>query len=287
MSTDAGDEEVANADQSRDRAEKSYREVLAQELEKGVLELRRPRVGIFLSGLSAGLDIGFGPLLMAAILTTPTGDISPVLHELVVSSAYAVGFIFVVIGRSDLFTEHTTLAVIPVLDGQASWGELARVWGLIYTSNIIGAVAFAGLAVLLGPAYDVVSPAAFGELARPLIRFSWWATLLAAVLAGWLMGLLTWLVSASRGTISALVSVWLVTLVIGYGHLPHSIAGTVEVLFGLFAGQGVSVVEFGRFLLLSTVGNVVGGTVFVGLLKYGHATQAGRERGDVTERPDE
>ncbi len=287
MSPDRSDARVANAETDPSRGEKSYREVLAQELEKGVLELNRPHAGIFLSGLSAGLDIGFGPLLMAALLATPTGGLSPVVYDLIVSSAYAVGFVFVVIGRSDLFTEHTTLAIIPVLDGQASWTELARVWGLIYSSNLIGATTFAGLAVLLGPAYDVTTAAAFGELARPLLRFSWWATLLAAVFAGWLMGLLTWLVSASQGTISALVSVWLVALVIGYGHLPHSIAGTVEVLFGFFAGQGVSVVAVGRFLLLSTVGNVVGGTVFVGLLKYGHATQAGRERGGEASAPED
>ncbi|WP_232688868.1 formate/nitrite transporter family protein [Halobacterium zhouii] len=285
-STPPDEDQTQSTEPYEDRAEKSYREILAQELERGVLELNRPRAGIFLSGLSAGLDIGFGPLLMAAILATPTTGLSPVLLDLITSSAYAVGFIFVVVGQSDLFTEHTTLAIIPVLDGSASWSELLRVWGLIYSSNLIGATAFAALAVLLGPAYDVVTADAFTTLATPLLEFSWWATLLAATLAGWLMGLLTWLVSASRSTISALVSVWLVALVIGYMHLPHSIAGTVEVLFGLFGGRGVSVLDFGRFLLLSTVGNIVGGTVFVGLLKYGHATQGGREQGGDTDNPE-
>lgn len=285
MGTDGGGEADTSADGGSKQGEKSYREILAEEIEKGVQELNRPRVGIFLSGLSAGLDIGFGPLLMVAILSTSTGDLSPIVHDLIVSSAYAVGFIFVVLGRSDLFTEHTTLAILPVLDGEASWTDLAWNWGLIYTSNIVGAAAFAGAAVVMGPAFDVVTPAAFGVFASHLIGFSWWATLLAAVFAGWLMGLLTWLVTASRDTTSEIISVWLVTLVIGYGHLPHSIAGTVEVLFGFFAGQGVSAADFGRFLLLSTVGNIVGGTVFVGLLKYGHATQAGMESGETANKP--
>lgn len=113
MGTDGGGGADDSADGGSKRGEKSYREVLAEEIEKGVLELNRPRVGVFLSGLSAGLDIGFGPLLMVAILSTPTGTLSPVVHDLVVSSAYAVGFIFVVLGRSNLFTEHTTLAIIP------------------------------------------------------------------------------------------------------------------------------------------------------------------------------
>jgi formate/nitrite transporter FocA (FNT family) len=41
------------------------------------------------------------------------------------------GFLFVILGRSELFTEHTTLAVLPVLDGRASLRQLGRLWGLI------------------------------------------------------------------------------------------------------------------------------------------------------------
>ncbi|MFB6165274.1 MAG: formate/nitrite transporter family protein [Haloarculaceae archaeon] len=284
MGSDAAAEESAGSSRTGEKAQKSYRRILSQELEKGVLEIDRPNVGIALSGLSAGLDIGFGPLLMAMVLSTPDGGLSPLVREFLVASAYAIGFVFVVIGRSDLFTEHTTLALIPVLDREASLADLARLWGIIYGANLLGAVAFAALAVFVGPAYDVVHTSAFAELAAPLVRFSWWATLLAAVLAGWLMGLLSWLVTASRNTVGAIIMTWLVAMVIGYGHLPHSIAGTIEVLFGVFSGH-VSVAAYLRFLVLSTIGNVVGGTVFVGLLKYGHATQGGKEEGSKPRNP--
>lgn len=253
----------------QDKAEKSYHNILEEELQKGLKELNRPGSGLLLSGLSAGLDIGFGPLLMAMLLSASWGDTPVAFQSLIVGSAYSVGFIFVVIGRSNLFTEHTTLAIIPVLDGQASVRELGRVWGLVYVSNIVGTTIFAGFAVLLGPTFDVVEPGVFAELARPLLGFSWWATLLAATFAGWLMGLLTWLVSGSRDTIGGIVVIWLVTLVIGVGHMPHSIAGTVEVLMGVIASDQISLAEFWRFLALSTVGNIIGGTLFVGLLKWG------------------
>jgi formate/nitrite transporter FocA (FNT family) len=88
------------------------------------------------------------------------------------------------------------------------------------------------------------------------------------------MGLLTWLVLAAQETVSRLVYVWLVTLVIGLAHLPHSIAGNVEVLAGVFAGA-VSPVEYGVFMTVATVGNVVGGAFFVALLKYGHVVRGG------------
>ena len=254
----------------------SYREILRIEIQEGLSELNRSSVGLALSGLSAGLDIGFGPFLMVALISTAEGTFSAATIHILTANAYAVGFVIVVLGRSELFTEHTTLAVIPVLHGEASVAELARLWGIVYVANVVGATLFAGFVVLVGPSLGAVEPFAFGVLADHLVaRPS--VTLAGGVLAGWLMGLMTWLVAAGRNTISQIVFVWLVALTIGMGYLPHSIAGTVEVLFAVFAGQGATLADFGTFLLWSTVGNAIGGTVFVALLKYGHGIKGGPE----------
>ena len=85
------------------------------------------------------------------------------------------------------------------------------------------------------------------------------------------MGLLSWLVAAGRDTISQIVLVWLITTSIGLAKLHHVIVGTVEVLAGAFAAQGVTAADFGHFLLFATLGNIVGGVVFVAFLKYGQA----------------
>ncbi len=97
------------------------------------------------------------------------------------------------------------------------------------------------------------------------------AIFLSGILAGWLMGLLSWLVAAGRDTISQIVVVWLVTTVIGYIGLHHVVLGSVEVFAGAFAGQGVGPEDIGRFLLWATLGNTLGGVVFVAILKYGLA----------------
>ena len=89
------------------------------------------------------------------------------------------------------------------------------------------------------------------------------------------MGLLAWLVTAARETTSRLIIIWIVTAVIGILHLPHSIAGNVEVLFGVFLSPLVSVMDYVSFLTLATMGNAVGGVVFVALLKYGHVVRGG------------
>ncbi len=63
------------------------------------------------------------------------------------------------------------------------------------------------------------------------------SSLLSAILEGWLMGLLAWLVAAARETISQLFIIWLITASIGIAHLHHCIVGNVEVLAGLFSGN--------------------------------------------------
>lgn len=274
-------------DSHDDPSPTSYREILGLEIEEGLSQLQRPTSGLFLSGLSAGLDIGFGPFLMAVVLTMSEGSFSEPVTGLLLANAYAVGFIFVVVGRSELFTEHTTLAVVPVLDGEASVADLARLWGVVYVANLVGGTAFAMLAVYVGPQLETIDPAAFEEIARGLVHYSWSTTLLSAVLAGWLMGLMTWLVAAGQNTISQAFFVWLVALAIGLAHLPHSIAGSVEVLLGVFSRSGITAMDFAGFLAWSTVGNTVGGSIFVGLLKYGHGVRGGTSPEDIDVDVDE
>jgi formate/nitrite transporter FocA (FNT family) len=273
--TESGTTAVDAADEPTD-TRTGQQEILRVQLDEALSELERPSSGLFISALSAGLDIGFGPLLMAVVLTVAGFSFeSPLAGELLMANAYALGFVFVVLGRSELFTEHTTLAVLPVLDGQASVGQLGRLWTLVYLGNVVGGAVFAAIIVTVAPALGVAEPRAFIEIATGLTDHGWWVILAAGVLAGWLMGLLSWLVAAAQESVSRLLFVWLITTAIGFAHLPHSIAGTVEVLVGVFASPEVTPVDFVRFLVASTVGNAIGGSVFVSLLKYSHVVRDG------------
>lgn len=254
-------------------SQKPYAEILEAEVRQGLQELRRDAGGLLLSGLSAGLDIGFSVFLMAAMLTAVAGELPDGVVRILVANMYSVGFIFVVLGRSELFTEHTSLAVFPVLAGRAGIGQLSRLWGLVYVSNIVGAALFAALVVTIGPALAVTDPAYFGVIAKDMAEPNWWAMLLSALLAGWLMGLLSWLLSAARDTISQLIVVWLVATAIGFGQLHHSIVGTVEVLAGVFSASDLTLGDYGRFIWWTTLGNAMGGVIFVALIKYSHAVR--------------
>ncbi len=280
--TETDRDQVAK-EQITDRAEprKAARRILEHEIAEGLGEMKRSNKGLFIAGLSAGLDVGFSLFLMAVMLTYTKGQLPEPVVNILVANMYAIGFILVIIGRSELFTEHTTLAVLPVLNGQATLAGLVRLWAIVYVANIMGATIFALLATIIGPALGVIDVTAFGEIAHHMIGHSWWIIALSGVLAGWLMGLLSWLIAAGRDTISQIVLIWLVTTAIGLGHLHHSITGTVEVLAGLFANQGVLFSDFTHFLLWTTIGNSIGGVVFVALIKYGHVIRSNDESNRV------
>jgi len=257
-------------------AKRSHREILLQELSQGLEELGRPALGLALSSFAAGLELGFGVFLMGAALTLVDPSLSPLAERLLVANLYSVGFVFVVMGRSELFTEHTTLAVFPVLDRRAPVRLLLRLWIIVLSANLAGGLLFAFLITVVGPALQVVEPSALGEIAHPLLHHESTTVLLSAILAGWLMGLLSWLVAAGRDTISQVLFVWLVTTSIGILQLHHCIAGAVEVGSAFFAGADVSAGELVRVIALAIVGNSLGGAIFVALLKYGHVTRSAK-----------
>lgn len=255
----------------------SYENILEREMENAVRELARPSRGLFLSGLSAGLNLSFGALFMGMVLTFSPSFPSPFVKQVLLAAASSVAFLFVILGQTELFTAHATLAVLPVLDKRSSAGELGRLWGVIYGGNLVGCALFAGFIAVLGPELGIVTLTAFDSLAGALLGHSGWVILLSGVVAGWLMGLTTWLVAASRDTVGRIFVILIVTSAIGFAPFHHAILGTTEVLGAMFLGTGVTLGQFGRFLVWTTAGNVLGGAVFVAGLNYGHIAFVGAD----------
>lgn len=243
------------------------RTVLETEVEQAVNELKRPAVGLIMSGLLAGFGVGVS-VLAIALLTERSADISPLMLRLLMANAYAIGFVLVVLSHSDLFTEYTTIALLPVMTGKSRWGPLARLWGYIYGANLIGCFLFALIVVIISPRLEIASHETFSAIALRLVDHPWWLILLSASLAGWLMGLMGWLVSSSRDTIGQIVFVWIIAAVIGLGHLHHSIVGAVEMFAAVLVPGPVGVADTIRFLLLVTAGNILGGAVFATIIRF-------------------
>ncbi|RJP25655.1 MAG: formate/nitrite transporter family protein [Candidatus Abyssobacteria bacterium SURF_5] len=260
-------------DRQADGPTKSYHLILEQKIEQGLAEFERSNSGLFLSALSAGLDLGFSVFLMAVLYSRFSGILTNEAIESLMAIVYSTGFLLVIFGRSELFTEHTALAVFPVLAGRSTIRSLLRVWMIIYMANLLGAAAFSLLLLAVGPSLNIIKEDAFVNLAESLIKPSWYIILLSGVVAGWLMGLVSWLVTAGKETIGQVFFVMLLTATIGFGKLHHCIVGSIEILPAVYLGLGVSFWQYLYTLLWMTFGNIIGGVFFVALIKYSHTVR--------------
>lgn len=246
-------------------------QILEEQIETGLIEFRRSDSGLFLSALAAGMEIGFSLLLMGVIYNLFEGDIKSGTLTLLLALSYTLGFIFVILGKSELFTEHTALAVIPVLNGSESLKSLLKLWCLVYAGNIIGGTIIAWILTQLGPTIGFMDHKDFSFFANELTKYNWSTIFFSSILAGWMMGLLGWLVSSSQDSLTRVFMIILVTGVISLGGFHHCIIGSIEVISGVISGEAITWADYGKFQLWATLGNAIGGVVFVALLKFSHA----------------
>lgn len=245
-------------------------QILKEQIRAALSEYRRHNKALFLSSFSGGLEIGFSVMLMATLYTLFAEQISPESMLFVLGVAYPIGFIFVIIGRSELFTEHTTLAVLPVLNGSVKITHLLELWGIVFAGNLLGGYLFSFLLSKMGPALGMISAEALEHIATHLTSFNGQVTLGSAIFAGWLMGLLSWLVTSSKDTISRIFVIILVTSLIGIARLHHAIVGSIEVFTGFLISDAITLKDYLHFQFWTTLGNIIGGTVFVAIIKYSH-----------------
>ncbi|MFD0798406.1 formate/nitrite transporter family protein [Maribacter chungangensis] len=223
---------------------------------------------VFLSALTAGLEIGFSYLLIAAVYTILHQRVSDEVIPYIAAFAYPVGFIIVVLGRSILFTEQTSLLALPVLHQKRTFGELLRLWGIVIAGNLLGGAIIAVLMGFIGTGMGLITQGTISSIALHVTKGSTLVIFGSAILAGWLMALLSWLVSSSNETISRIFVIYMITAMVGFAGLHHSIVGNIEVLAGLLFTDDISITTYLTFQTTALLGNAFGGVFFVALLRY-------------------
>ncbi|PWH86580.1 formate/nitrite transporter family protein [Brumimicrobium oceani] len=245
-----------------------YDDILSNVIHEGEELFKVNNTAMLLSGIIAGLEIGVSYLLVCVVYFLFIGDVDTQLVFKMFSIVYPIGFILVVLGKSALFTEQTSVLTLPVLNGQRSFLELLRVWSLVITGNVIGGILFALFIGILGPELKLFDTNTMVAVGEHVIDYKWWVLLLSAVTAGWLMGLLTWLINSTKGSVSKILLIFMITAVIGFGGFHHSIVGNIEVFGALIYSDSLLFTDYLWFLFLALAGNGIGGAIVVALFKY-------------------
>jgi formate/nitrite transporter FocA (FNT family) len=252
------------ADEAEERSSPSGKVVYEAILKEGEDELERPTSALLYSGLAAGLSMGFSFLgvgLLRAYL--PHASWVP----MVASFGYTLGFLIVILGRQQLFTENTLTVILPLMrkrDGH-TLANVGRLWISVLVANLIGALAFAFVLART----EVVEHGTFEALKTAAIESippSFAVALLRGIFAGWLIAMVVWLLPFAET--ARLWVIIILTYIVGLAGLSHVIVSTIDGGFLVFVGD----MSWSDFVLHSFVpallGNIIGGVALVAALNH-------------------
>ena len=227
-------------------------------------ELQRSSSALAWSGLAAGLSMGFSLVaegLLAAYL--PDAHWRPLIAKL----GYSVGFLMVILGRQQLFTENTLTVILPLLlrKNTSTLISVLRLWSIVLVSNLVGAYLFAlslGKLAIFNPHVQETLAAVSQEASGD----AFWIALARAVFAGWLIALMVWLLPGAESSRVSIIII--ITYLIGLGSFHHIIAGANKEFFLLVTGRAEWASSLAHFFAPTLIGNVVGGISLVAFLNH-------------------
>jgi formate/nitrite transporter FocA (FNT family) len=231
---------------------------------KGEHELDRPAASLFWSGLGAGIAISISIIAEGALHhRLPDAP----WRELVTGWGYAVGFVIVIMGRLQLFTEHTVVAVTPALaeHSTGNWGKLARLWIIVFLANQLGAFVAAIAYAKLGVTGPELTNAML-EVSKTGSERTFAQMLLQAIPAGFIIAAIAWLIIAAKTG-----HFWVIALLaymIAIGQFPHVIASACGAYMLALTGNAPPLWPITGFVIPVLIGNVIGGTGLFALLNY-------------------
>lgn len=232
--------------------------------EEGEAEIDRSFWALCWSGIAAGIAINTS-LLAEAALHKALPD-AP-WRDAVAALGYPLGFLLVILGRLQLFTESTITAMLPLATAP-SWRALrgtARLWTIVIGANLIG-TALAALATTHGMLVDTGLREAVVAVSQKITELSAVQTMLNAVPAGFLIAMIAWTLPNARNQSFFLIVA--VTYVVALGGFSHSIVGSDEAFVLLFSGHTGLAQTIGGLILPALLGNLVGGAGLFALLAH-------------------
>ena len=238
---------------------------------EAVSELSRSSSALFWSGLAAGLSMGFS-MISEGLLRANLPDVE--WRLLITNLGYSVGFLIVILGKQQLFTENTLTPVLPLLhrkDSRTLWHVL-RLWGVVLVANLIGAVIVAFVAAK-SQVFEPHVQKAFAEIGKKAMEPSFDVVLIRGIFAGWLIALIVWLLPFAQT--ARLWVIIIITYIIGIAHLSHSIAGSIEVFTLAFMEQTSWWHAIANFTVPAVIGNIIGGVAIVAVLNHAQVNADG------------
>ena len=215
--------------------------------------LQRRLLTLLGTGLLGGIDVGTG-VLAYLVVDAKTHN------TLLAGIAFSIGFVALLLGRGELFTENFMVPVTAVVARKGTVVSLLRLWGVTLVLNLIGGWVVTWLLIRARPdlkatAVEVATP--YAKLGVNLHSFA------LAVLAGLVITLMTRMQQADDSLGVKLVPPVLFGSLLAAGQLFHSVLDSLLLFCALHAGAPFGYLDWLSAMGWSALGNVIGGVAFV------------------------
>ncbi|MDX1622012.1 MAG: formate/nitrite transporter family protein [Nitriliruptorales bacterium] len=270
----AGDSSDGEYDGSQDSdvepdpegADPAVEATFEEALKEGVSRLRRNKRSLFATGAVGGIDLAVGVLALL-VVEHATGS------KMLGSLAFSIGFIALILARSELFTENFLVPIAAVVASEGTVPQVLRLWGGTGLFNLVAGWVMMALIVLGVP--DIRESAVLQELGRHFIEAGiTFGTFASAVLAGAIMTLMTWMERANSDIVGKLVAAIAAGFLLAATPLLHSIVSSLEMFGSLIAGADFGYADWAGMFGWAVLGNMVGGIGLVTMIRF---FQVGRE----------
>ncbi|MHB8291994.1 MAG: formate/nitrite transporter family protein, partial [bacterium] len=252
-------------------------EIFKASVQVGLLRLNRNWLEMFMSGLIAGMNVTFGIIAASYVAGATEPLVGRPVSNILGALFFPIGLMFLLMGKSELFSENFLLPVTTVLAKKTKINKLFKLWGLTLAGNMGGIFLFAlVIASSLGLLLPVFVINHIHTVAHTYMSRSPYLMVLSGVFAGWLITLMTWLLIASNGTLARMVIIWAVGFMVYLGSFSHVVVVSSEILISINTNSGMSYIPWLiKYVPLTILGNMIGGLFFVTIFQYLQILHAG------------
>jgi len=255
------------------------REMFARTRDEGERRLNRSRLELTTTSLVAGFDIVFGVIAIATVTALVTPKLGPSMAHFVGSLFFGIAFIFIVVGRSELFTENFFVPITALRRGAFTTRKLAQLWTISPIMNILGGT----LLILVATTKGVLphgTPEALNDLANHIDDLPLWSAFCSAIIGGALITAMTWMIEGVGTVGGRIIVAWIAGTLLALASLNHVIVVTLELIFGMRFGTTISLEDTAVNFGIAVAGNLIGGLLFVTFTRTSQAIGSDQTDGE-------
>ena len=261
-----------------DKGPSTIAETVSQKV--GVGKTTSPWLSVLVLGILAGAYIGFGGMLASTVTFDMAANFGIGFTKFMSGAVFSLGLMLVIIAGAELFTGNN-LMISSVMAGEITFGKMLKRWGLVYISNFIGSIIIVFLFFLSG--LWETGGGALGakavSIAYGKVSLSFVEALTRAIGCNWLVCLAVWMALSARQTIGKIFAIFFPIMGFVAIGFEHSVANMYFIPTGIIlknlagvpvpAGAAAGALNWGSFIVRNlipvTIGNIIGGVIFVGM----------------------